>query len=453
MKNKIFLFISGCILFMLSSCLKNNEWESYYEVDKNIQIKSFSLASDSVSALAGVAFTIDQINGRIMNLDSMEYGTKVGDVICTLSYGSYTSEIKVIAEATGDTVTYNASDSIDFSKPVKFVLYANDGVSSRSYIANINVHQVVPDSMTWHAMPASSFPGIAMDEQKVLADSTKNTYSMYAHATGKEYHLYTSEDMRQWEEQALSGLPSSGLRLSEIVNFNGRLYVAATDGSLYESTDGKTWQKKEDAPKIKTILGSMEEHVNQTARLSLLVEDADGIRYAVMDKDGRFETGSAVLEGFPVDGFATQNIYLMYKDRILLAGGKDTRGSLLQSVWSTLDGLNWAEQTDAYGNKLFSKREGVSLALYDGVCYLIGGFDASGKPLKDIYRSSDHGVTWEYVDELMVLPEDFQARGYASLVVDPDNFLTIIGGKSQAAGQVLKENWKGRINRLGFERQ
>lgn len=94
--------------------LENNEWESYYEVDKNTQIKTFSLTSDSVSALAKVAFTIDQINGRIMNLDSMEYGTKIGRVICNMTYGSYAKEIKVMAEAKGDTVSYNAADSIDF---------------------------------------------------------------------------------------------------------------------------------------------------------------------------------------------------------------------------------------------------------------------------------------------------------------------------------------------------
>lgn len=452
MKNKIILLIAGCFLFMLSSCLKNNEWESYYEVDKNTQIKTFSLTSDSVSALAKVAFTIDQINGRIMNLDSMEYGTKIDRVICNMTYGSYAKEIKVMAEAKGDTVSYNAADSIDFSKPVKFVVYASDGQSIRTYIANINIHQVVPDSMVWNMMPASSFPGIAMDEQKVVANED-NTYSMYAHEKGKEYHLYTSADLKEWTERSLSGLPTSGLRLSEIVRFNGMVYMAAVDGGLYESADGMSWQKVENAPNVKAVLGSMEEHTNQNARLALLVNDANAIKYAVMGKDGAFETGIEVPAGFPVEGFAARNIYLMYKDRILLAGGKNKKGALLQSTWSTLDGLNWAEQTDAYDKYLFGKREGASLAIYDNQYYLIGGLDESGKPLKDIYRSSDHGVTWEYVDEMVVLPEEYQARGYASLIVDADNFMTIIGGKSSASGQILTKNWRGRINRLAFDRQ
>ena len=439
-------------MFVLSSCLKSNDWESYYEVDKNTQIKSFSLASDSVSALAKVVFTIDQINGRIMNLDSMEYGTEIKNVICTLTYGSYTSEIKVIAEATGDTVSYNSSDSINFSKPVKFVLYANDGVSNRSYIAQINIHQVIPGSMIWNRIE-TSFPEFEIDEQNVV--KRDSTYFMYVHSTSnRQYHLFVSVDgLQTWNEKSLSGLPSSGALLSEMTCFNGQNYLPTLDGRLYSSADGMKWAIVENAPVVKSVLGSMDEHTNQTGRLALLVEDSNVIKYAVMDKNGIFSLGTNVPAGFPVDGFASQNLYLMYKDRILLAGGKDKDGSLLQSTWSTLDGLNWAEQTDVYGKKLFSKRFGASMSLYDNHYYLIGGWDESGKPLKDIYRSSDYGVTWELVDELMILPEEYQARGYASLIVDADNFLTIIGGKNNVAGQVLNDNWKGRINRLGFERQ
>ena len=88
--------------------------------------------------------------------------------------------------------------------------------------------------------------------------------------------------------------------------------------------------------------------------------------------------------------------------------------------------------------------------------YLIGGIDESGKPQKDIYRSSDYGVTWNYIDTLVVLPSSYQARGFASMLVDKDNYLMIFGGKSTITtidNQNLNDIWKGRINRLGFERQ
>ena len=102
---------------------------------------------------------------------------------------------------------------------------------------------------------------------------------------------------------------------------------------------------------------------------------------------------------------------------------------------------------------LFSKRQGSSIAYYDEMYYLIGGIGENNQPLKDIYRSSDYGVTWNYIDSLIVLPTNYQARGFASLLVDPDNYLMIFGGKSSEKGNVIGDIWRGRINRLGFERQ
>ena len=198
----------------------------------------------------------------------------------------------------------------------------------------------------------------------------------------------------------------------------------------------------------------MAAHTNQQARLALLVNDQNTVKYAVMDADGEFTVGNAISAQFPVDGFAAQPLYLMYKDRVVVVGGKDDNGNLLSTTWSTLDGLNWAKQTDELlGAKMFTAREGASFVYYDSQYYLIGGFNAAGEPLKDIYRSSDYGVTWTLADELVILPEAYQARGYASLLVDSDKFLTIIGGKSTIGGQILDANWRGRINRLGFDRQ
>ena len=62
-------------------------------------------------------------------------------------------------------------------------------------------------------------------------------------------------------------------------------------------------------------------------------------------------------------------------------------------------------------------------------------------------------ATERYIDTLVVLPAAYQARGFASMLVNKDNYLMIFGGKSTINGQDLNDIWKGRINRLGFERQ
>ena len=179
MKSKIFLLITGCFAVLLTSCLGDSDYDSYYEVDKNCQITEFSLSSDSVSGLSDVKFTIDQLNGRIMNLDSMPFGTEIEKVICTVKYGSYVTKLEVIQEATGDTIDWNAEDSLDFSKPVKFITSSYDGMTKRVYVAQVNVHQVVPDSMVWRQYTTNMLPTKFVD-QKVISfnDGSADYYNL-----------------------------------------------------------------------------------------------------------------------------------------------------------------------------------------------------------------------------------------------------------------------------------
>ncbi|MDR1675931.1 MAG: exo-alpha-sialidase, partial [Tannerella sp.] len=62
----------------------------------------------------------------------------------------------------------------------------------------------------------------------------------------------------------------------------------------------------------------------------------------------------------------------------------------------------------------------------------------------------DRGITWNLADTLIVLPEDYRARGYASVLVDEEQFLLLFGGKERNGANMLEELWRGRINRLGF---
>ena len=67
MKNKIILFLAGCLVLLMNSCLGSDDVE--YTIPKNCQITSFTLKNDSVPELSKVDFTIDQLDGRIFNID------------------------------------------------------------------------------------------------------------------------------------------------------------------------------------------------------------------------------------------------------------------------------------------------------------------------------------------------------------------------------------------------
>lgn len=454
MKNRILLFVSSFV-FLLSSCLGSDS-EYDYDIAKNCQISSFVLKHDSISGLSTTKFTIDQLNNRIFNQDSLPFGTEVEKVVATVSYVSSVSvgSVQVYQEAVGDTIYWNGTDSLDYSKPVKFIITAYDGVTKKIYDTRLNVHQVVPDSMVWTSL--SSLPGSDVTARKVLPFriAEEEVYSMYTQEADG-CHLYLSPVVEwpvSWESRTLTGLPNSGVVLDQMTEYEGRLYVPTTTNGLYVSEDGVNWLAAEAAPQVTAVLGVVkEETTTQRASALATIASFDGVSYfASMDKSGVWAQGDPVPAEFPVSGFAPLSYGLMYREHLMLAGGKTSAGTVLSDVWSTMDGVSWALMTSEAS---FGAREGASVALYDSTFFMIGGFDADGTALKDIYRSKNNGISWALSDTLTVMPEAYSARGYASLVLDEEtNYIYLFGGKEKTNTKDVGELWRGRINRLGFKK-
>lgn len=455
MKKQIYLICTSCLVLLLSSCLGSDE-EYDYDVVKNCQIISFVLKHDSISGLGTTKFTIDQLNGRIFNQDSLPYGTEVDKVVATVTYGSSISigAIQVMQEAVGDTIFWNGSDSLDYSKPVKFVITAYDGETKKIYDTRLNIHQVVPDSMIWSKQTAS-LPGNAATERKVVVFGANDAEQYYMYTKEADgYHLYTSQtaEATEWTAKTLTGFPVSAVKLDQITEYENILYVSSTDNKLYSSEDGLTWISVETAPAIVSLLGVVNEEtsVKLPSALAAIASVEGTSRFVRMNKTGAWEEGDNVDTGFPVTGFAPLSYSLMYRERLLLAGGKTASGTVKSDVWSTMDGLSWVLLTS---NADFGQREGASVALYDTTFFMIGGLNAKSEALKDIYRSRDNGLTWELSDTLTVMPVDYNARGYSSMIVDEEtNYIYLFGGKDGKSTKDVGDLWRGRINRLGFKK-
>lgn len=454
MKNKLVLFITGCFALVLSSCLKSDDIASV-EAIKNCQIQTFSLSHDSISGLDTVKFTIDQLTGRIFNIDSLPYGTKLEKVVCSigLANSSVVGGVEASPEAYPDSTYYlsSLSDSIDFSAPVKFVVHAYDDVTTKVYMAWVNIHQVVPDSMVW-GLYADPMIGVTVKEQKVVTydyDGSEN-YFMYVKPaeSGKPYQLYYApvSEPKDWQSLSLAGLPSEGLLVSQITEYDNALYVPATNGSLYRSEDGLTWSVMENIPSVKGLLGSVKQGTKQPSALAVIADNEGGSVFYAMNESLEWTAGDAVPDGFPVTGFGSLQYAAMYHEYLMIAGGRTTDNQVVNTTWATMDGTSWAQM--ASGDANFSKREGAMITNYDNKFFLIGGVDASNKALKDMYQSIDHGISWSLIDTLMVLPADYVARGFSSIHVDQENYVNIFGGKSGTASNDLNQLWRGRINRL-----
>lgn len=453
MKTKRIFFWTACLALVLSSCLKTEE-AIQIELTKNCQIKSFTLSSDSVAGLSSVKFTIDQLTGRIFNIDSMPYGTKIAKVYCTLTTASSydVGGVEVSPYAYPDSTYYlqSLSDSIDFSAPVKFVIHAYDGITTKIYIAQVNIHQIEPDTMIW-AEAANPLLPVAIREQKTMKMEQEggNTYLTYVRpVTGEGYQLYqaTASHPTQWESLSLSGLPTDSLRLGQMTYYNKVLYVATEQGALYRSADGQTWSAVEGAPTIRILLGEIPAGLRQAAVLTAVVEREGVWVYGAMDENGQWTMGDVVPENFPASGFTTQSYESMHYQYLMVVAGRSIDNQLLNTTWTSQNGLTWAQL--GASSKSFSPREGAVATRYDDQLFLIGGLDADQQGLKDIYSSIDFGLNWTLVDTMLVLPEEFEGRGFFSAWPDQQNFLNLFGGKTKRDADDLNQLWRGRINRL-----
>ena len=454
MKNKIVLFVVSCVVVVLSSCLDSDE--NTMEITANCQISSFSLSHDSIPGLEDVDFTIDQITGRIFNIDSLPYGTEIEKVVCNIGLANSYAVVgvEVSPEAYPDSTYYlsSMSDSIDFSAPVRFVIHAYDNYTTKVYVARVNIHQLVPDSMVWSKY-ADPMLDMAIKEQKVVTydyDGSES-YFMYVKPTGSNasYALYRTsvENPEEWTSLPLSGLPSDGLRISQITEYNQALYVPGVDGTLYVSVDGRNWSVVEDTPSVRAVLGEVKASDRNPSALATIVDKEGTLTFYAMNQAGEWLEGETVSPDFPVTGFGNLQYSVMYHEYLLLAGGRNPGNQVVNTTWSTMNGTSWALMTSG-DETSFSDREGAMVAYYDDKFFLIGGIDASNKALKDVYQSIDYGITWSLQDSMVVLPADYEARGYSSIIVDEENFVNLFGGRTSVDANDLNQLWRGRINRL-----
>ncbi|MDR1719144.1 MAG: DUF6242 domain-containing protein [Dysgonamonadaceae bacterium] len=424
---------------VLGSCLNGDDVE--YVLPTDAQITAFSISHDSVPLLDSILFTIDQFNGLIYNHDSIRYGTVIPEkVIATYTSGAYgIMDITRLAE--GDSAVFTSGDSLDVSTPVQLKVYAYDG-SYKYYQINVNVYQIDPDSMRYSRL--TTLPLLDVDAAKAV----------YIHArmfiftkTGVgAVKLYSSSSGADWTELSISGLPDNTV-VSEIQQVGDELFAYTEDGKLFRSFDAQTWSSISTEYPVEAMLGYIGDTPLQTACYALLVKKDGRTVFASTPDLLTWSYGEEVPANFPVVGFSSLKTHVMAADRITLVGGTSGSGAMLNSCWSTTNGIYWAKITD--NNKgVFPLMTGMNVFIYDDCFYLMNGLTADGVYNREIYRSIDGGVTWQLAPEKVNFPEAYSGRYGASTVVDEDNNIYIIGGKNQ---QVLTDIWVGILNKLSYK--
>lgn len=500
----IYAILTALTLIVSASCnsTDNNDSEPT-TVSANTLVTSFYIqANDSVMTLLdSIPFSIDVNKRLIYNPDSLPKGTNITRLVPSITLASATSvgEISISGATTmrDTTFTYSASatDSIDFTGRVTLTVKAADGISTKEYLLQVNVHKLESDSLYWNKLSRRNLPGSLTDpeSQKTVA-ANGTTYCLVAE--NGRYTISSSTDIstNNWNKQTVSlGFVPD---VNSLTATDKALYMLSAHGSLYKSADwGLNWTST--GKRYYSLIAGY-------GNTLLGVAATDNGYFTTALTDGGDETLTPAAKDFPVKGFSQAIAYNSSwgtSEMLFMVGGEMADGNLTGATWG-YDGKQWA----SIGNRQLPKLTGVTLVDYyyfqrteSGtykqypVVLAMGGRAADGKMSNKVYISYNNGLDWKLGDELLQLPDympDFYgAQAFVStstleattraasvwkaieprrlpvwLMIDEPQatrtisavttwdcpYIYVFGGYS--AGGVLQNSiWKGVVNRLTFK--
>ena len=221
-------FLCFCVLLTgaatLSSCLKDDDedYSGYTDVaitqftlgtlNRYVHTTSTKTGKDTVvvNTVTGSNYkmTIDHLKQRIYNVTPLPVGTDPKHVVCTVS--ARNGGLVALKSATSDTLRWHSStDSVDFSVPRTFRVYASNGIDMRDYTVTLNVSEDAGVSFEWQ--------------------------------------LVKTDDALAWTEGMRLEAYGDSVRLCQKDSIVGRsttaCYMLTDDGRLCCSTDnGQTWR-------------------------------------------------------------------------------------------------------------------------------------------------------------------------------------------------------------------
>ena len=447
------LFITACTI---SSCLDSDVVE--YEYSSNASITAFSITDSIITYYPAVVngkdttlstavvgakypFVINQHEGLIYNPDSLPVGTDVSKVVIGIT--ADTQGIYIVAET--DSL-WEEKDSLDIKNPIQFKVLAENGSFGRTYTAKINVHQQEPDSLSWSKMASNLDKNIG--KQKAVY-ANKNIY-VFAEEESQVVMTCTP-DGKDWSAPTQIDIPAKADYSSVMVW--GDLFYILAENDLYTSSNGLNWEKVESTQKISRLIANI--HTDNSHK----IVGVDSENYYIESENGMtWNRHEAMPSEFPTSQYSFVSYPLDTNDKlgkIILIGDNGIDTDTTTVVWTQLNSeSNWTDLVIENKNYACPRLENSSLIHYNNHIYMFGGAGQhKGKieAFEQFYVSKDDGISWEAITEKVMFPEEFrslyeQANGNYSCVVDDQHFIWVMWSQT---GEV----WRGRINKLGFEKQ
>lgn len=458
--------------FAAISCDNDDEEALDIKVDySSTQVKTFSLQSNSkvLNNLDSIYFSIDLVNARIFNADSLPYGTKTRRLQVEVTTDNCsTVEFHFPRAGKSDSIVNyltNPNDSIDFSLgPVTLHLVSYDKVASRDYKIYLNVHQTIADSLYWDIENPGQLPSALSQPVAQRTVNFKNQYhTLTADASGKLSLNITAHPLQQGNNvtPAMSFTPA----IETFTATTSALYILDTTGKLYTSADGTSWidcnttWESITAPYGDTLTG---------------VAEISGKLYHITYPAGN---STALESNFPVKGNSQAIRYTTdwaQQAQIVTVGGLNAEGKITPTTWA-YDGKDWA----CLNSSMSLKAKDVTVFPYyccltdtntwvattHSVLVAMGGLAANNIPNGDVYISYDLGFNWTKAPQTMqspatmpalydaqafVIDEEQHARAIRPITEWDTPFIYLYGGR-KAGGSLSSTIYRGTIKRLEYK--
>lgn len=410
-------------------------------------------------------FTIDQINRIITNKDSLPVGTYIDKVITSITYDAGMLAYK--PKGSDNDTIWTSTDSIDFTDPVEFKVYAYSGVEGKPYTITINVHKQEPDTISWKKFDTQLFNAGNLSEQKaVYANGKVYVFGKNGNGTHIEYSDVANDNPSPWEP-VTDKIPSNIDTYSATACAGYIYFLAGTDKQLY-----KLDANSNEITSVNTEIFEMLIGGNDIKSELYAVKEGEKGKKSGIYKENTWTEDANSFTLFPVGKpFFSNTTTASYNSDItttiaLCNNPGTTANDTAALVFNRISSDNkWEERMQ---NLPLPNLENITMIYYDGKLYAFGGGYKEIKPFSQFYCSTDNGLCWRPVTECMAFPAEVPDtenpnREYINF---PDLYDTHHGNYSCAVTPKLENGtsrgnfiwivWedgsicRGRINRLGF---
>ena len=449
---------------IMTSCLDNDVEQITYTSETSIT--GFSLGTLNIDRIgkdkngldspyvdtldcSNYPFTIDQINRTITNKDSLPVGTHIDKVITSITYDA--GMLGYTPKGSDHDTIWTSTDSIDFTDPVEFKVYAYSGVEGKPYKVTINVHKQEPDTISWKKFDTQLFKAGSLSEQKAVYANGKVYVFGENAGTHIEYSDVSDDNPKPWVK-ITDNVPADIDTYSATACAGYIYFLAGTNKQLYKldvnsneitSVGTETFEMLIGGNDIKSELYVVKDGESGIYKESPWTKDTDPFT--------QFPTGKPFFSNTTTASYnsnITSTVALCYNQGT-------TANDTTALVFNRMSSDNkWEKRIQ---NLPLPNLENVTMIYYDGKLYAFGGESVKPevKPFSQFYCSTDNGLCWRPVTECMAFPAEFGTlytthHGNYSCAVTPKlengtsrgNFIWIVWENGSIS--------RGRINRLGF---